>query len=115
MAAEIVHQNQDDGRGEGGENNAAEKQRGAIDLPPAAAQKIDRGNRRTRSEKSAQRSQQGGKRRGNRKMWLRDQRQDGTQRRTHGDAEHVRIRQRMAQQRWKTGSGDGERSATNAP
>jgi len=30
--------------------NAAEKQRGAIDLALAAAQKIDRGNRRTGSE-----------------------------------------------------------------
>ena len=46
-------------------------------------------------------------------MWLRDQREDGTQRSTHGDAEHVRIGQRIAQQRLKTGSRDGERRANN--
>ena len=42
-------------------------------------------------------------------MRLCDQRENGTQRRTHGDAEHVRIRQGISKQRLKAGSRYGQR------
>ena len=70
--------------------------------PFAAAQKINGGNRRHRSQKRSQR-------RNKRKLRREDQRQDGSQRRAARNSQHERIGQRIAQQRLKTCAGNGQR------
>src|SRR6266699_5510929 len=92
---------------------ATEKERAAVDLPLAAAEKINRGDGRGRSEKGAQGSEQRRKHRRNGEVRFRDEREDGAERRSAGNAKHVRIRQGIAKQRLKAGSGYGERGTDN--
>ena len=75
------------------------------------AEEIDGGDGKGRTKKSANGSKKSGDGRCEGQMRLDDESDDGTDSSAAGDAENVRVRQRIAQQGLKAGTGYGKRCA----
>src|SRR3989441_2458187 len=114
-AWERRHQQHNQRRKERSRNDAGEQKRATVDGALAAPQKINSGNRSRRAQKCSQRREERGHRGRNPEMRRSDERKDGAERCPARNAEHVRIRQRIAQERLETRSRNGKRRANKNP
>src|SRR5215467_2248502 len=112
-AVHCAHQENNDGGKERSGDDAAEEQRGAVNLALTAAEKIHGGNRSGSSQERTQRSKQRAKSGGERQVRLGDEAEDGAKRSAAGNTEDVRVGEWIAKQRLEAGTGDRQRCSNN--
>src|SRR5207247_2955590 len=103
----------DEDRNERGGADTAEEKRGAFNLALAATEKIAGGDGGGSTKKRTERSQQCREYRREGEVGLEDERQDGAEARTTGNAKDVGISERIAKERLEAGAGQGERRTDN--